>query len=94
MEVRYQFKGSIYSNGCSLFRYGVEKLGVTQYEAKIKCDNVASIQLFQQRLAFREVSRSLVFNEVTLQLEVVEPEIVQRLVSLAPWNLLVEDTVS
>jgi hypothetical protein len=28
-------------------RYGVEKLGVTRYEAKIKCGNAASLRLFQ-----------------------------------------------
>jgi hypothetical protein len=43
-------------------RYGVEKLGVTRYEAKIKCGNAASLRLFQERLDFQEVSRSHVFQ--------------------------------
>jgi hypothetical protein len=43
-------------------RYGVEKLGVTRYEAKIKCGNAASLRLFQERLGFQEVSRSHVFQ--------------------------------
>jgi hypothetical protein len=43
-------------------RYGVEKLGVTRYEAKIKCENAASLRLFQERLGFQEVSRSHVFQ--------------------------------
>jgi hypothetical protein len=69
------------------YRYGAEKLGVERYEAKIKCDNEASLQLFQTRLGFREVSRSQVFKEVTLELEVASSEVLQKLSCRAPWSI-------
>jgi len=46
----------------AMLRYGVEKLGVRRYEAKIKCINAPSLRLFQQALGFQEVSLSQVFQ--------------------------------
>lgn len=40
-------------------------MGVKQFQAKIGLDNIASIQMFH-KFGFREMSRSEVFNEVTL----------------------------
>ena len=77
-----------------VFRYGIEKLGIEVYEAKIKCDNVASIRLFTDQLCFQEVSRSEVFQEVTLELQVVGSEVAARLANLAPWDLTEEKAVT
>lgn len=41
-------------------------LGILRFEAKIGLDNTASLDLFQRKLGFQEVSRSEVFSEVTL----------------------------
>ena len=46
-------------------RTGIEQLGVKKFQAKIGLDNIASIQMFQ-KLGFHEISRSEVFDEVTL----------------------------
>ncbi|XP_025095137.1 N-acetyltransferase 9-like protein isoform X2 [Pomacea canaliculata] len=56
---------------CSMLRYGVEVLGVTKFVAKIGEDNKPSISLFSQ-LGFTETSRSEVFVEVTMELQVAE----------------------
>ncbi|XP_063992650.1 peptidyl-prolyl cis-trans isomerase FKBP8-like [Diachasmimorpha longicaudata] len=48
-----------------MLRYGVEVLNVSNYSAKIKMDNEKSIRMFQ-KLKFVEVSRSEVFQEITL----------------------------
>ncbi len=44
--------------------------GVTKFRAKIGEANAASLALFQERLGFVEVSRSSIFQEVTLELRV------------------------
>ncbi|KAI1896657.1 hypothetical protein AGOR_G00097020 [Albula goreensis] len=49
--------------------YGVTKLGVRKYEAKIGLDNKVSIAIFK-KFKFQEVSVSEVFQEVTLELTV------------------------
>ncbi|XP_023316648.1 N-acetyltransferase 9-like protein [Trichogramma pretiosum] len=46
--------------------YGIEKLGVQKYSAKISIENVKSCNMFQ-KLDFIEISRSSVFKEVTLE---------------------------
>ncbi|XP_007957867.1 N-acetyltransferase 9 [Orycteropus afer afer] len=53
--------------------YGVTKLGLTKFEAKIGQGNEPSIRLFQN-LHFEQVAVSSVFQEVTLRLAVSEPE--------------------
>ncbi|XP_011696952.1 PREDICTED: N-acetyltransferase 9 isoform X2 [Wasmannia auropunctata] len=48
--------------------YGAETLNVDKFWAKIKLDNAVSIRMFE-KLGFREVERSEVFQEVTLEKE-------------------------
>ncbi|OWF37494.1 N-acetyltransferase 9-like protein [Mizuhopecten yessoensis] len=54
-----------------MMQYGVQTLKVQEFTAKIGFSNVASIQLFH-KLGFKEVSRSEVFEEVTLKHSVAE----------------------
>ncbi|KAM4525688.1 alpha/beta-tubulin-N-acetyltransferase 9 [Fundulus diaphanus] len=51
--------------------YGVAKLGVGRFQAKIGLDNQVSISMFK-KLRFQEVSVCNVFKEVTLELTVDE----------------------
>ncbi|XP_015240048.1 PREDICTED: N-acetyltransferase 9 [Cyprinodon variegatus] len=51
--------------------YGINKLGVRKFQAKIGLDNQASISMFR-KLQFQEVSVCSVFREVTLELTVDE----------------------
>jgi len=53
----------------TMMNYGVTKLGIQKYEAKIGCGNGASLTLFH-KLGFTEVSVSEVFKEVTLEMQV------------------------
>ncbi|KAM9596222.1 alpha/beta-tubulin-N-acetyltransferase 9 isoform 1-T1 [Trichechus inunguis] len=55
-----------------MMSYGVTKLGLTKFEAKIGQGNEPSIHLFQ-KLHFEQVAVSSVFQEVTLRLAVSEP---------------------
>ncbi|XP_060073675.1 N-acetyltransferase 9-like protein isoform X1 [Ylistrum balloti] len=52
-----------------MMKYGKEILKIEEFTAKIGFSNEASIQLFQ-KLGFKEVSRSDVFEEVTLKYSV------------------------
>ncbi|KAL8565031.1 hypothetical protein ACOMHN_003407 [Nucella lapillus] len=56
---------------CSMMRYGVEKLELKKYVAKIGLQNEPSIRLFTH-LSFTETSRSEVFQEITMEVEVSE----------------------
>ncbi|XP_051888721.1 N-acetyltransferase 9 [Pristis pectinata] len=47
--------------------YGVTKLGITKFQAKINLENIISIAMFRN-MHFKEVSVSDVFQEVTLWL--------------------------
>ncbi len=49
--------------------YGVDKLGVSRFTAKIGFDNTPSINLFT-KIGFRVISESQVFREVTVNLPV------------------------
>ncbi|XP_047232605.1 N-acetyltransferase 9 [Girardinichthys multiradiatus] len=51
--------------------YGITKLGVKKFQAKIGLDNQVSISMFK-KLQFQEVSVCNVFKEVTLELAVDE----------------------
>lgn len=50
------------------FPIGRFNLGKTRFIAKIKQDNAASIELFE-KLEYKKVSESKVFNEFTFQRE-------------------------
>ncbi|XP_069123084.1 N-acetyltransferase 9-like protein [Argopecten irradians] len=54
-----------------MMQYGIHTLKVEEFTAKIGFKNIASIQLFQ-KLGFNEVSRSEVFEEVTLKYSVAD----------------------
>ncbi|XP_033753650.1 N-acetyltransferase 9-like protein [Pecten maximus] len=54
-----------------MMQYGEQILKVEEFTAKIGFSNVASIHLFQ-RLGFKEVSRSDVFEEVTLNYSITD----------------------
>ncbi|CAO2646021.1 Alpha/beta-tubulin-N-acetyltransferase 9 [Lemmus lemmus] len=56
-----------------MMSYGVTKLGLTNFEAKIGQENEPSIRMFQ-KLHFKQVAVSSVFQEVTLRLAVSEAE--------------------
>nr|XP_045014702.1 N-acetyltransferase 9 isoform X1 [Jaculus jaculus] len=56
-----------------MMSYGVTKLGLTKFEAKIGQENEPSIRMFQ-KLHFKPVAVSSIFQEVTLTLAVSEPE--------------------
>uniref|UniRef100_A0A8D0MPE8 N-acetyltransferase 9 n=1 Tax=Sus scrofa TaxID=9823 RepID=A0A8D0MPE8_PIG len=56
-----------------MMAYGVTKLGLTTFEAKIGQENEPSIRMFR-RLHFEQVAVSSVFQEVTLRLTMSEPE--------------------
>ncbi|KAK3760404.1 hypothetical protein RRG08_018632 [Elysia crispata] len=53
---------------CLMMRYARENLGTKSFTSKIGFSNAASLHLFHS-LGFKEISRSDVFEEVTLQLE-------------------------
>ncbi|XP_045425813.1 N-acetyltransferase 9 isoform X1 [Lemur catta] len=55
-----------------MLSYGVTKLGLTKFEAKIGQGNEPSIRMFQ-KLYFEQVAVSSVFQEVTLRLILNEP---------------------
>ncbi|KAJ1926301.1 hypothetical protein IWQ60_003921 [Tieghemiomyces parasiticus] len=50
-----------------LMNYGVAKLNVQRYTAKISAKNEASIGLFTKKLGFRQTGFSEVFQEVALE---------------------------
>jgi hypothetical protein len=49
-----------------MLHYGLTRLDVRVFEAKIKTDNEVSLRMFR-KLGFSEVGRSAVFDEVTLR---------------------------
>eukprot|EP00775_Hariotina_reticulata_P012646 gene12646-12774_t len=68
--------------------YGISHLGITKFRAKIGESNIASVALFQ-KLGYKEVSRSSVFREVTLELP-VNGQFKQQLAALASGMTLAD----
>lgn len=56
-----------------MMSYGMTKLGLTKFEAKIGQDNEPSLRMFR-KLHFEQVAASSIFQEVTLRLSMSPPE--------------------
>ncbi|XP_053308887.1 alpha/beta-tubulin-N-acetyltransferase 9 isoform X2 [Spea bombifrons] len=65
--------------------YGITKLGISMFEAKIGHENMRSVRLFN-KLHFQEVSTSDIFQEVTLQWNATEVE-KQWLINTSPMTM-------
>ena len=52
-----------------MIRYGLDVLKITTFQAKIKEENLVSLKMFQ-RIGFKEISRSEVFGEITVEKKV------------------------
>ena len=57
-----------------MMQYGAEQLNVERFTVKIGFDNTASIKLFDS-FGFKEVSRSEIFQEMTMLLPVKDSDI-------------------
>lgn len=53
----------------TMMRYGIEELDMKRFTAKIGMDNTPSLSMFKS-IGFSEISKSEVFNEITLELSV------------------------
>lgn len=70
-EPSYRGRGIGKEVTCMMMYYGVTKLGIKKFQAKIGLDNQISITMFK-KLHFQEVSVCKVFKEVTLEMTVDE----------------------
>ncbi|CAH1794231.1 unnamed protein product [Owenia fusiformis] len=70
-EKRYRKKGLGKEALLAMMKYGIDELNVSVYTVKIGFDNNISLNMFT-KLGFSEVSKSEVFKEVTLQLDINE----------------------
>merc|ERR1719419_1857288 len=70
-EPSYRGKGIGKEVTCMMMCYGVTKLGIKKFQAKIGLDNKVSIAMFK-KLHFHEESVCQVFKEVTLEMTVDE----------------------
>ena len=68
-----------------MIRYGIEVLKISTFQAKIKKDNFVSLKMFQ-RIGFKEISRSEVFGEITLEKK-VENEFQDWLYKNTDWTI-------
>ncbi|PIK51617.1 putative N-acetyltransferase 9-like protein-like, partial [Apostichopus japonicus] len=71
-----------------MMKYGVDKLGLKKFTAKIGMKNSKSLNLFS-KLGFQEIARSQVFQEVTLELPVTS-DIYQTLTIKTEGSLIEE----
>lgn len=69
------FRGRGFGEECVrlMLYYGAMTLGISTFQAKIGEENLTSVRLFN-RLHFKEVSYSSIFQEMTLHWEVTETE--------------------
>ncbi|XP_015266233.1 PREDICTED: N-acetyltransferase 9 [Gekko japonicus] len=72
-EVSYRGRGFGKEATQIMMSYGMTRLGLITFEAKIGLENKASIRMFE-KLHFKEVGVNSVFQEVTLRLRVDEQE--------------------
>ena len=84
-EERARGKGLGWESLLLMMRYGLEVLQITTFQAKIKKENVASLKMFQ-RIGFKEISRSEVFGEITLEKK-VESEFQDWLCKNTNWTI-------
>ncbi|KAI8876170.1 hypothetical protein K501DRAFT_327167 [Backusella circina FSU 941] len=54
--------------------YAMQELGLKTFHAKISLKNQPSIQLFQSKFNYYEIAKSEVFEEITLEWTLVEPQ--------------------
>ncbi|XP_070580117.1 alpha/beta-tubulin-N-acetyltransferase 9-like isoform X2 [Ptychodera flava] len=70
-ETKCQGKGYGKEALLLMMRYGIDQLRMSKYTAKIGCQNTRSLAMFQ-KIGFKEVSVSEVFQEVTLELPITD----------------------
>ena len=68
-----------------MMRYGLDVLKITTFQAKIKKENLVSLKMFE-RIGFKEISRSEVFGEITLEKK-VESEFQDWLYKNTNWTI-------
>ncbi|PON63591.1 FkbH domain containing protein [Parasponia andersonii] len=56
-----------------MMAFAVQNLGIHIFRAKIRESNAPSLSMFR-KLGFEEISRSEIFQEVTLELQLTEPK--------------------
>lgn len=66
-----------------MMKYSYETRHVKHFIAVIKEDNIASLNLFEKRLSFKETSYSSFFREKTLEVTVNE----KYFMNFGLWNL-------
>ena len=84
-DTRHRGKGLGWESMLLMLRFGVEKLGIKMFEAKIKMSNTASIKMFQ-KIGFEEVSRSDAFKEITMSLN-VNKDFCEWLQARCSWDI-------
>ena len=68
-----------------MMRYGLDVLKITTFQAKIKKENLVSLKMFE-RIGFKEISRSEVFGEITVEKK-VENEFQDWLYENTNWTI-------
>ena len=58
-----------------IMAYGIKNLHIQTFTAKIGLDNIPSIKLFLNKLNFIQTDKSEVFNEVTLEYQVINNDL-------------------
>ena len=74
-EKNYRRKGHATEILNSIFSYVYYNLNLSYIIAKIGMGNAASLKLFTEKLSFKEVSRSNIFNEITLKRKLIKKDL-------------------